>query len=493
MAEILVEELRDAPDPFQACTRFLDAPLPLLLESVVRSEELGRFSYLTADPWLVLESKGTRLERRTREGVERGSGDPFAALQALLAEYACESLPDLPAFQGGVAGYLAYDLCHHLERLPSPRFDDLDLPDLAWALYDWMLAWDHVSRTHMAALLGPAGSRPRGRMRRAEARARMVRERLVAPVREPLAIPPRRSDRRPSGRGPTRSAACPGSCSTFSRPGLFARRWHGSASTSSPATSSRPTSRSASRPPARRVTPFDLYRRLAARESRPLRRLPRFRRRGARRAPRRSGSCALADGQRGDAADQGHAAARPDAGAGPRARRGARREREGPRRERDDRRPAAQRPVARVRDRHGARSPSCARSSTTPRCTTWSRRSPASCGPALGRGGPAARRVPRRLDHRGAEDPRHGDHRRAGADAARRLLRRDRLLARFDGGMDTNIAIRTYRRCAATASTSRRAAASSPTPSPSGSTRRRSTRRGASSRRWGRPMILLDR
>src|SRR4029079_2863215 len=118
--EIHVEELRDAPEPFQACARFLDAPFPLLLESVVRSEELGRFSYLTADPWLVVQSKGAGLERHSSRGVERSSGDPFAALQSLLAQNSFESVPGLPPFQGGLAGYLAYDLCHHLESLPSP-------------------------------------------------------------------------------------------------------------------------------------------------------------------------------------------------------------------------------------------------------------------------------------------------------------------------------------------------------------------------------------
>ena len=144
MADILVQELPDAPDPAEACARFLDLPFPLLLESALPSERLGRFSYLAADPWLVLQSKGAALEWHSAAGVERSTGDPFAALQTVLAQHALEALPGLPAFQGGAAGYLAYDLCHHLERLPSPRFDDLDLPELCLGLYDWTIAWDHA-------------------------------------------------------------------------------------------------------------------------------------------------------------------------------------------------------------------------------------------------------------------------------------------------------------------------------------------------------------
>jgi para-aminobenzoate synthetase component 1 len=101
-------------------------------------------------------------------------------LQAALAEHALDAVPGLPAFQGGAAGYLAYDLCHHLERLPSPRFDDLDLPDLCLGLYDWTIAWDHVlGRTWLFSTGLPLRD-PRQRAARAEARARMVRERLAA-------------------------------------------------------------------------------------------------------------------------------------------------------------------------------------------------------------------------------------------------------------------------------------------------------------------------
>jgi hypothetical protein len=52
-------------------------------------------------------------------------------------------VPDLPPFQGGAAGYLAYDWGRVLERLPAPRHDDLALPDVVLGLYDWVLAWDH--------------------------------------------------------------------------------------------------------------------------------------------------------------------------------------------------------------------------------------------------------------------------------------------------------------------------------------------------------------
>ena len=71
-------------------------------------------------------------------------------------------------------------------------------------------------------------------------------------------------------------------------------------------------------------------------------------------------------------------------------------------------------------------------------------RSRASCARAR-RGGPAARRASRRLHHRGAQDAGDGDHRRARADAARACTAARSAYVGFDGAMDTSIAIRTLR------------------------------------------------
>ena len=218
MADILVQELPDAPDPSEACARFLDLPFPLLLESAVRSERLGRFSYLAADPWLILRSKGVIVESQSAQGVERVTGDPFAALQTVLAEHALDPVPGLPAFQGGAAGYLAYDLCHHLERLPSPRFDDLDLPDLCLGLYDWTIAWDHLEgRTWLFSTGLPLRAR-RQRSRRAEVRARMVRDRLAGAAKPELPVRDRWASSVREARPETHAVSeMPGVSSTFSR------------------------------------------------------------------------------------------------------------------------------------------------------------------------------------------------------------------------------------------------------------------------------------
>jgi para-aminobenzoate synthetase component 1 len=75
----------------------------------------------------------------------RGDAGALASVRQLVAPHRTESIDGLPPFQGGAAGYLAYDWGLTLERLPAPRFDDLGLDDVVIGLYDWVLAWDHIA------------------------------------------------------------------------------------------------------------------------------------------------------------------------------------------------------------------------------------------------------------------------------------------------------------------------------------------------------------
>ncbi len=143
----LVEELSPAPEAWEACRRLAHLPHLLFLDSAGRYASLGRYSFLTADPFALLWSRGRQVHlARLTSGacaVQESTADPFAVLADLLAEFPATTLPDLPPFQGGAAGLFGYDLCHHIERLPRPRHDEFAVPDLAVGLYDWVLAFDH--------------------------------------------------------------------------------------------------------------------------------------------------------------------------------------------------------------------------------------------------------------------------------------------------------------------------------------------------------------
>ena len=194
---ILAEELHPAPDPVAVCAHFVGSPFLLFLDSARDPERLGRYSFLTADPSAVLIAKGSRTMRLDlqRGRSEALPGHALAEARGLLAPHRTDPIVGLPPFQGGIAGYLAYDWGAVLERLPAPRFDDLAIPDAQLALYDWVIAWDHqLSRAWVISTglpeTGDAASA------RASSRLAMVLERLQAPA--PTPAPSRRAPA-PSG------------------------------------------------------------------------------------------------------------------------------------------------------------------------------------------------------------------------------------------------------------------------------------------------------
>jgi para-aminobenzoate synthetase component 1 len=224
----LVEELTVVPDQLDACVQFADLPYVLLLDSVASPERLGRHSFLTADPAVVVRSKNGRTERADQRSGGRWShiaSDPLDAVRELLAPYATAPLPGLPPFQGGVAGYLGYDWGTQLERIPRPRYDDLAVPDVLLGLYDWVIAWDHLEAR---AWIISTGLPDRGGARRAAARLAWVRGRLEGRGVAPPGHTVGRSSRAARQRAPsypvtdTPAAAEIGLHSNFTRDGYLA-------------------------------------------------------------------------------------------------------------------------------------------------------------------------------------------------------------------------------------------------------------------------------
>jgi len=224
----LVEELDPVPDPAVACERFVDAPYVVFLDSARDHETLGRYSYLCADPFAVVREKNSEtdvialaaIDGLTDSiglmGIGRPTDNALSVVRALLAPFETEPIPELPPFQGGAAGYIAYDFGAKLERLPAPRFDDLAIPDLVLGVYDWVVAWDHAAERCWMISTGipEAGER---RASRAHERLAMVRSRLaggerwwtphdydVASPRDPRA---RDGSRSPNGLSPGRAMA----------------------------------------------------------------------------------------------------------------------------------------------------------------------------------------------------------------------------------------------------------------------------------------------
>ena len=131
-SELIVEELRPAPDPWSVAQNWMGDPGLIFFDSADRQSPLARFSYVAADPRAVV---------RLRVG---DYADPFAELDRLLPRERVDSRPELPPFQGGVAGLFGYGLGRAIERLPIPPIDEFAVPDLAVGVYDWVISFDHA-------------------------------------------------------------------------------------------------------------------------------------------------------------------------------------------------------------------------------------------------------------------------------------------------------------------------------------------------------------
>ena len=134
----LVEEMPSSLDVFdslRALRQVWPSTLLVALESTLFHPELGRYSYVTCDPFWIYE------QPEAEYGLQ-----PFVELRKKLQQYHADTLPDLPPFQGGLVGLLGYELGRCWERVPVAKWDEFRLPVLHAGLFDWTLAWDHAAQ-----------------------------------------------------------------------------------------------------------------------------------------------------------------------------------------------------------------------------------------------------------------------------------------------------------------------------------------------------------
>ncbi len=126
-------------EPALYAARLRDQQHLTLLESVQRHEHLGRWSFLACNP------AETMREEQGLAALEHIRHD--------LAKRATTTLPGLPPFQGGWAGFISYDAGWAFQgaRHP-PQFKPL-CPDLVFHRYDTVISFDHLQER--AFIIGP--------------------------------------------------------------------------------------------------------------------------------------------------------------------------------------------------------------------------------------------------------------------------------------------------------------------------------------------------
>jgi anthranilate synthase component 1 len=182
--------LSDVLTPVSAFHKIDDGGAACLFESVIGGEKVGRYSFLAAEPFLLLNARGRNVTvSRGARQEQFAAENPLDILRDRVREIRVAKLPALPPFVGGAVGYAGYDTVRYVESLPNAPNDDRKLPDLSFAFYDHMIVFDNVQKTAIIVVLAkvpPAEADSPGDLRGAyDAACRRV-DRLVEKLGQPI-------------------------------------------------------------------------------------------------------------------------------------------------------------------------------------------------------------------------------------------------------------------------------------------------------------------
>jgi len=156
--------LSDVLTPVSAFHKIDDGRSACLFESVIGGEKVGRYSFLAAEPFLVMQAHGSRVTttsyskdgivaESSLEPIGSASESPLEDLRNEVQAIRVAKLPGLPPFTGGAVGYAGYDTVRYVEHLPNAPTDDRGLADMSFAFYDHMIVFDNVQKTAIVVAL----------------------------------------------------------------------------------------------------------------------------------------------------------------------------------------------------------------------------------------------------------------------------------------------------------------------------------------------------
>ena len=141
---VWTEMLADVETPVAAYMKLVGDKPGFLLESVDHGERWSRYSFVGRDPLatLTLRNGHITVDGAIPQHVNTQDG-MLAAMESLLAVYKAPLFPELPPLQGGLMGFLGYDVVREVEKLPNVPRDDRNLPDAVMCMIGSLAAFDH--------------------------------------------------------------------------------------------------------------------------------------------------------------------------------------------------------------------------------------------------------------------------------------------------------------------------------------------------------------
>jgi len=104
----------------------------------------ARYSFVVARPFLIFQSSGSTSSVTTGGQTAESYGNPWHALDEIMARYELLDEVDYPFPLGGCFGFWGYDLkCFVEPKLGSRAVPDLEIPDSWVGFYSSVLVFDH--------------------------------------------------------------------------------------------------------------------------------------------------------------------------------------------------------------------------------------------------------------------------------------------------------------------------------------------------------------
>ncbi len=172
-------------DPAIVFSRFADEEFALFFDSSGNMGNDRGLSIITVKPFDYFICRQGILE--TKEGCF--FGNPWDKLTAIYHEYHQDQASISGIFDGGLAGFLGYEMGVYLEKLPQTAPGEYDFPDCAFGLYDLVMVFDRFKKTTTLISQGWPEKSVVHRYALAQARLEWLLERLEKPLAERLSNP----------------------------------------------------------------------------------------------------------------------------------------------------------------------------------------------------------------------------------------------------------------------------------------------------------------
>ncbi len=147
LVPLMTEIPGDLDTPLSAFMKIEDPRGSFLLESVEGGKQWARYSFLGANPRMVVRSKNGSIEIVEGDSVKTlvGISDPTRALKTIMGRFRPAAPLGFPEFFGGAVGFLGYDIVREFERILNLGKPDTGFYDAWFMLTRDIVVFDNLS------------------------------------------------------------------------------------------------------------------------------------------------------------------------------------------------------------------------------------------------------------------------------------------------------------------------------------------------------------